>query len=469
MASGGAASTVATMLVFDGTAQITHPAADGPPNLPTLNAPADASRTNNSTPLLSANYTDPESDSGTLSFQLCSDAACSSVLQSNTTSSIASGANGTWTPTALLSGTYYWRAQATDATSNVSGWSATRSFVVDLIAPGAPTLNSPAVGSTCHEPGVERNVRGLRSDRQRDARLPALLGSVMRERPPEHDVGDGRRRHRNRLDAGGARQRDDVLLACPGNRRGRESDGVDGGPELRLRHEPAGRSHSHESGERRVGHLDRRRSKRRSRATEMSATPGRSRSASRPTARARLSSPPDRAQALSPMARPGRGRPPRFPSARTTGARRRRMRRATPPLGRARLSSPRPPRRRPRPPPRARAADPTRRRPPSLRPSTRPRPTPRRHCRRPALQFSGRFGLPRCSRHPTPVRAAPSNSRSAPTRRARPLLRAGRPASHPALPAPGRRRRASVTTRSSGVSAQSISPATRRPGRSRVV
>jgi hypothetical protein len=147
MASGGAASTVATMLVYDGTAQITHPAADGPPNLPTLNAPADASRTNNSAPLLSANYADPESDNGTLSFQLCSDAACSSVLQSNTTSSIASGANGTWTPSALLPGTYYWRAQATDSGTSVSAWTATRSFIVDTSPPGAPTLNSPAAGA----------------------------------------------------------------------------------------------------------------------------------------------------------------------------------------------------------------------------------------------------------------------------------------------------------------------------------
>ena len=154
MASGGSASTVATMLVYDGTAQITHPAADGPPNLPTLNAPANVSRGNNPAPLLSANYTDPESDNGTLSFQLCSDAACSSVLQSNTTPSIASGANGTWTPAALLSGTYYWRVQSTDSTSNASGWSATRSFVVDLTAPGAPTLNSPAVGARVASPAL---------------------------------------------------------------------------------------------------------------------------------------------------------------------------------------------------------------------------------------------------------------------------------------------------------------------------
>jgi hypothetical protein len=154
MVSGGSASTVATMLVYDGTAQITHPAADGAPNLPTLNSPANASRANNPAPVLSASYTDPESDNGTLSFQLCSDAACSSVLQANTTSSIASGANGTWTPAALLSGTYYWRAQATDSTSNASGWSATRSFVVDLVAPGAPTLNSPAVGTRVTSPAL---------------------------------------------------------------------------------------------------------------------------------------------------------------------------------------------------------------------------------------------------------------------------------------------------------------------------
>ncbi len=258
MASGGSASTVATMLVYDGTAQITHPAADGPPNLPTLNAPANASRANNPAPLLSANYADPESDNGTLSFQLCSDAACSSVLQSNTTSSIASGANGTWTPAALLSGTYYWRAQSTDSTSNASGWSATRSFVVDLSRARCADPQLAGGRSACRKPGVERDVRRLRSDRQRNARLPALLGRVVRERPPEHDVGDGHRRHRSWLDASRSCERYNVLLARPGNRRGRESDGVDAdaGPELRLRHEPTGRSHTHEPGERRLGPLD---------------------------------------------------------------------------------------------------------------------------------------------------------------------------------------------------------------------
>ena len=137
-------SRFATMYVYDGTAQITHPAADGFPNLPTLNTPADASRTNNSAPPLSANYTDPDSDNGTVSFQLCSDSACSSVLQSGSSSTIASGANGTWTPSALADGTYYWRAQATDSASNVSGWTATRSFTVDTAPPTAPTFGAPA-------------------------------------------------------------------------------------------------------------------------------------------------------------------------------------------------------------------------------------------------------------------------------------------------------------------------------------
>jgi hypothetical protein len=139
---GGA--TLATMNVYDGTAQITHPAADGFPNLPTLNSPADALRTNNSAPPLSANYTDPDPDNGTVSFQLCSDSACSSVVQSGTSATIASGANGTWTPSTLADGTYYWRAQATDTASNVSGWTATRSFTVDTAPPSAPTLGAPA-------------------------------------------------------------------------------------------------------------------------------------------------------------------------------------------------------------------------------------------------------------------------------------------------------------------------------------
>jgi large repetitive protein len=145
-ATVGASQRLATLSVNDGTAEITHPTANAFPDVPALGAIA--ARINNTTPTLTATFSDPDaSDTGTLAFQLCSDSACSSVLQSGTTSSgIANGANGTWTPAALADGTYYWRAEATDSAANVSGWSATNSFTVDTVPPGNPTFVSPSDG-----------------------------------------------------------------------------------------------------------------------------------------------------------------------------------------------------------------------------------------------------------------------------------------------------------------------------------
>src|SRR5205823_5449289 len=98
--------------------------------LPTATLGAVAARTN-VTPQLSATFSDPDgSDTGTLSFQLCSDAPCASVLQSHTSAAgLANGASANWTPAALADGTYHWRARAQDAAGNQSSW-ASGSFVV---------------------------------------------------------------------------------------------------------------------------------------------------------------------------------------------------------------------------------------------------------------------------------------------------------------------------------------------------
>ncbi len=147
--AGSTGTPITTLLAYDGTAQITHPTANGFPNLPALGTtPARV----NAPPQLSATFSDPDAaDTGTLSFQLCSDSACNTVLQSGTSSSgIANGASGTWTPATLSEGTYYWRAQATDSfvpTGNVSGWSATSSFIVDTTPPGVPTIGAPAAAA----------------------------------------------------------------------------------------------------------------------------------------------------------------------------------------------------------------------------------------------------------------------------------------------------------------------------------
>ena len=149
-------NTTTTMWVYDGIASITHPAANAYPDVPALNSVAARVKT---TPPLSATFSDPDAaDTGTLSFELCSDPACATVLQSGSSAAgLANGATGTWTPPmniadGLHDGTYYWRAQATDSYAggtgpNVSGWSGTSSFVVDTVPPGTPTLDSPAAAA----------------------------------------------------------------------------------------------------------------------------------------------------------------------------------------------------------------------------------------------------------------------------------------------------------------------------------
>jgi len=143
--SGGAGNRLATMIAYDGLAQISHPAASTFPNDPTLQTPAAGVRTNSST--LTATFSDPDAgDTGTVGFQVCSDSACSSVVASGSSASVANGANANWTPALLGDGSYYWRAQATDAAGGLSNWSAIRSFTLDRTAPSLPGLQSPANG-----------------------------------------------------------------------------------------------------------------------------------------------------------------------------------------------------------------------------------------------------------------------------------------------------------------------------------
>ncbi len=118
-----------------------------PPSVPTGLAPAAASRV--AAPQLSATFANTDStDSGTLTFQLCSDATCATVLTGSTSSTLAAGASTTWTPAALADGNYYWRVRAQDAAANVGAWSTIRALTVDTVAPAPTTLDTPADGAT---------------------------------------------------------------------------------------------------------------------------------------------------------------------------------------------------------------------------------------------------------------------------------------------------------------------------------
>jgi len=118
---------------------------DSPPEQPALSSPTNAALLATS-PTLQALHTDENAgDSSALTFEVCSDAACATVVQTTDVLSIASGGTASWAPVILPSGLYYWRARATDAWNEQSVWSSIRSFRVDAM-PGAPTLISPTDG-----------------------------------------------------------------------------------------------------------------------------------------------------------------------------------------------------------------------------------------------------------------------------------------------------------------------------------
>ena len=109
-----------------------------PPSTPALSSPADGTRANALS--LAAPFSDPDGgDTGTVSFQLCADSACCSVVET--------GSGWPWSPASVGDGTYYWRARATDAAGNQSGWSATRAVTLDTVAPAVPALGDPADGA----------------------------------------------------------------------------------------------------------------------------------------------------------------------------------------------------------------------------------------------------------------------------------------------------------------------------------
>ncbi|MCW2926221.1 MAG: hypothetical protein JWM86_189 [Thermoleophilia bacterium] len=100
------------------------------PTVPTLVSPTNGAVSVVVAPTLSATYADPDGNSGTVSFQVCSDAACGTAVRSGVSGSVSSGSNGTWvvSPALAASTTYWYRAMATDVNGATSGWSGTWSF-----------------------------------------------------------------------------------------------------------------------------------------------------------------------------------------------------------------------------------------------------------------------------------------------------------------------------------------------------
>jgi uncharacterized repeat protein (TIGR02059 family) len=150
-----AGTTPARDLVLNNAANFTNAAATNSttsvdPDVPVLISPAGGVRVNATTPSLTAGFADSDTqNTGQLTFQLCSDSTCASVLATfSSASGIANGANGSASVpggTVTTDGTYHWRAKATDNTTATSPYSATRSLVVDTTA---PTFSSADVSGT---------------------------------------------------------------------------------------------------------------------------------------------------------------------------------------------------------------------------------------------------------------------------------------------------------------------------------
>ncbi|MFL5347471.1 MAG: adventurous gliding motility protein AgmC [Hyalangium sp.] len=107
-----------------------------PPAAPVVVAPANGSHTNNTTP----SYTGTAEANSTVTVYVDNVAV-------GTTTANASGAWSFTQPTALSEGSHAVKATAKDAAGNVSVFSNTNTFTVDVTAPSAPVVLTPANGS----------------------------------------------------------------------------------------------------------------------------------------------------------------------------------------------------------------------------------------------------------------------------------------------------------------------------------
>jgi len=125
------------------------------PNAPTLVSPANGSNTNDDTPTLSANYSDPDAgDIGATNYRISSS---SLVDCNNNTNIVASGTSAetstnneatTWTPGSSIGSdvTYYWCAQNDDG-ALTSSWTSIGNFILDSTAPSVPGIPAATIGT----------------------------------------------------------------------------------------------------------------------------------------------------------------------------------------------------------------------------------------------------------------------------------------------------------------------------------
>jgi uncharacterized protein (TIGR02145 family) len=114
------------------------------PNPPTLVSPSDGSATNNSTP--SFDWSDV---SGAVAYELIVDN--SSGFGSPEIDQTSLTVSNHTTTASLFDGTYYWKVRCKDSIGNWGAWSGVWSLAIITVGPSAPTLVSPADGSTTND------------------------------------------------------------------------------------------------------------------------------------------------------------------------------------------------------------------------------------------------------------------------------------------------------------------------------
>ena len=99
-----------------------------------------AGTVNDSTPSLSAQINDTDSNVGLVGTFQVWNSSHTTMLQSHAGSTVSNGQNTTWTPATLSDGSYTWRVQGSDGTAS-SAWSDWQTLKVDTAAPSAPTCS----------------------------------------------------------------------------------------------------------------------------------------------------------------------------------------------------------------------------------------------------------------------------------------------------------------------------------------
>lgn len=117
-----------------------------PPEVPTLALPTDGGLINDNTPELTWNVS---SGAYTYTVEYADNAGFAGAVE------VADLSDTTYTTPILSDGDWYWHVKAIDQATNESAYSTAWSFSLDTVAPGIPTLVSPADGALTNDNTVE--------------------------------------------------------------------------------------------------------------------------------------------------------------------------------------------------------------------------------------------------------------------------------------------------------------------------